>query len=172
MKKFNSINRSSKSLKNPRRSTTTDSNFEQDNTRESSTCSQSPFENDSLSNTVIFVKNGQKLVPMPNATQASPKRNDEFSRSSSSSILGIQDTNCMKNKKPKAMEEFFMDETEQNQKSSDQKVIELEVKNLISKIIKMIKISGDAEGESDSDSYDSDDEILGKIYSKFIYFIF
>lgn len=106
-------------------------------------------------------------MPMSNGHQVSPnqKRNDEFSRSSSSSILGIQDTNCLKNshnKKPKGIEEFFTEEEETNESIADQKVIELEVKNLISKIIKMIKISADDVEEGESDSYDSDDEVLGK----------
>lgn len=178
MKKFNSMNKSSKGLKNPRRSVTSDSNFETDEKQQSSLSSRSPSpENDSLSNTVIFVKSSPQKqleqIPQTSYSQTSPKRNEDFSRSSSSSILGIQDTYLQKNfltKAPKSKADFF--EENNVQTNIDQKKIELEVKNLISKIIKMIKSSGDHELEDDDFEYDedaesdSDDEILEDLESK------
>ena len=54
---------------------------------------QSSFENDSLSNTVIFVKNAKNSPQQPLGLKYPSKKVQEpdFSRSSSSSIMSMQD---------------------------------------------------------------------------------
>jgi pericentriolar material 1 protein len=124
---------------------------------------QSPFESDSLSNTVIFVRNSpngkQPLkIKYPSKKNESDlqhkyqKNNDidiDFSRSSSSSIMGIQEsTNHSQNmKQMQAFDKFII----------DQNKIENEVKNFISKIIKSIKVSDDNITDCEEEDEDNDE---------------
>ena len=118
---------------------------------------QSPFENDSLSNTVIFVKSSPQQQPLqqqqqqqqPQTTKqplkirypiSSKNEENDFSRSSSSSIMGIHESS---NVNKQAFDKFLL----------DQNKIETEVKNFISKLIKSIKLS-----DSNADYYDEDDD--------------
>jgi len=172
MKKFNSMNKTCKGLKNPRRSSITttgdeSTNFETSETNRSSR-SHSP-ENDSLSNTVIFVKNPTSQPQLQQKEKQEVASPSKSGRSSGSSILGIQDTYLsLKSRMPKTKEDFFVDADEIEEASGDsarvdQKNIEDQVKNLVSQIIKLIKTS--SENEYEDEEGDSDDEPLDGLES-------
>lgn len=201
LKKFKAMNMSAKGLQRERLSRSSGAEAEESGfgaDGRSTSRSHSPTENDSLSNTVIFVKGSplgkhepltslyakQKQSQSQQQTQISPKRGaEDFSRSSSSSILGVQETFLSSYKKsrmqqqqqPKKKEDFFLEESEEQQQQQavfDQKKIELEVNSLISKIIRMIKTPEDHEDDEDSfgdeeqhQKRDSDDEPLEDLES-------
>lgn len=97
--------------------------------------SQTPFESDSLSNTVIFVKNSPKT--------SHKKCGNQKSSSSGSSILGVN-------------------ENTNEEKKIQSENIGTEVKQLISKIIAMIKVSDNFD---DFDDEDDDNDMQKSLQS-------